>query len=85
MPMSSDLRNAFNAVAEGKATASKAYHRYEHEHDAEFEVVSFAGSLADGSPFEIESTKLRGGSDLIAAAGDAARALLAKQEKAPTP
>ena len=98
MPASSDIRNAFNAAADGNATAEKAYHSYRHDHDAETEVLTFDGTFADGAPFTTESPRLRGGSDLIAAAGDAARALIAasvqsaqaaadlkaKQEKATT-
>jgi len=96
MPASSDIRNAFNTAADGKATAEKAFHSYQHDHDAETEVLQFVGILADGTTFETESPRLRGGSDLIEAAGDAARALIAQQTvsapaasaqdaKAPTP
>ena len=68
MPMSSDLRNAFNAAAAGKATAAKAFHRYAVEHDVQVEMIWFEGTLADGEPFKTESPKLRPGSDLLAEA-----------------
>lgn len=79
MPMSSDLRNAFNAAAEGKATAAKAFHRYDHSDGVETEIISFTGALPDGTPFQTESGKLPGGTDLLTVAGQVARDYLAQQ------
>jgi hypothetical protein len=84
VPGSSDIREAFNAAAAGKATATQAFHRYDHAHDAETEIIRFVGTLENGELFDIESGKLRGGSDLATASREVAAALLAKQ-KVPSP
>lgn len=75
MPGSATLKDAFNAVASPKFFAERAFLRYTHEHDTEFEVIRFEGLDEDGKPFSTES-KHPAKNDSLAAAQDAARKLL---------
>lgn len=79
-----DLKNAFNAVADGEYIATRATLGYERAHDTEWQVITFYGRKRDGSPFEAASARLRPDTDLIGAARDTAQAML-DQDKAKTP
>lgn len=71
-----DLREAFNAVAAPRYTASKALLNYERKDDTDFQRLTFSGHAADGTPFEVKSDLLRPGTDVNQAARDTAQRLI---------
>lgn len=77
-----DLRDAFNAVADGEYVATTALLDYERAHDTEFQILSFHGRKRDGTPFEATSAKLRRDYDVILAARETAQALLDRDKAA---
>lgn len=78
-----DLRDAFNAEAEGVFTCSVATLGYERKDGAEWQILTFSGTAADGSPFATQSEHLKPGTDVNLAARAAARALIDKGKPAP--
>lgn len=72
----SDLRENFNAVCAPAFNCSRATLDYVRAHDVESQVLTFIGSAADGSPFEIASPPLRPGADVNLAARATAQQLL---------
>lgn len=75
----SDLRDAFNAVSAPAFTCQRATLGYVMAHDVESQVLTFTGSAADGSPFEVKSPALRPGTDVNLAARDVAQQMLAQK------
>jgi len=71
-----ELREAFNGVAEPKATCNLATQGYERADGQEWQVLAFRGTTADGGVFEISSRRLEPRSDLLQAAREAAQQLL---------
>lgn len=69
------IREAFNKAASPDARAEKAFHRYDYHDNVAFERVRFVGRKADGTPFDVESDRLRPGSDLSAASAEVATKL----------
>lgn len=74
----SDLRDAFNAVSAPAFNCQRATLGYEHASDVEWQVLAFAGTAADGAPFETRSPRLRPGTDVNLAARATAQQLLDK-------
>lgn len=74
----SDLRDAFNSVAEPRYTAERAFYGYERAHDVQWQRLSFVGHDNAGQPFTVKSELIRFDADCIEAAKDVARGLLAK-------
>lgn len=85
LPMSGQLREAFNAAAAPDAIAEKAFQRYVRHDNVEMERIRFVGRFADGTILDIESGNLKGGSDLLAAAREIAAEALAEKRKATPP
>ncbi len=78
----SDMRAAFNAVAEPQFSAQRATLRYKQGDGIQFQILEFSGSDADGAPFAVESDPLRPGTDINLACAVLAQALLDKKEPA---
>lgn len=72
----SDLRDAFNLVSAPAFNCMRATLSYVNAHDVESQVLTFIGSAADGSPFEIKGAPLHAGADVNAAAAVTAQQLL---------
>ena len=77
-----DLVIAFNAAAAPYATCGRAELGYDRSHDTEWQILTFYGTKADGTPFEIKADKVRPGGDIVQATREAA-ARLVNQGKAP--
>lgn len=71
-----DLRDAFNAISEPSFTCVRALLTYEPGDNIQFQRLTFSGTGADGSVFEVRSDRLRPGTDVNLAAADVARKLL---------
>lgn len=74
----SELRDAFNAVAQPFYTAQNAYLSYEYAHDVQYQRLTFTGVDRAGAPFTCKSDPLRPETHLVQAATDLARNLIAK-------
>lgn len=72
----SDLRDAFNLVSAPAFNCNRATLSYERANDVEWTVLTFTGTAADGTPFEIKSPRLRPGTDVNMAARATAQQLL---------
>lgn len=77
----SELRDAFNAVAQPQYTAHKALLGYEQAHDVEWQRIAFIGTDQAGNPFTYKSELLRPETHLVTAAADTARTLLSNPPK----
>lgn len=71
-----DLRDAFNAVSEPAFSCVRAFLNYEAGDGIQFQRLTFSGTGADGSVFEVRSDKLRPDTDVNLAAAAVARKLL---------
>lgn len=72
-----ELREAFNAVAEPRFSASKALLSVERAHDVEWSRLTFSGIAADGTAFVVKSALVRPGGDVVLAARETAQTLIA--------
>lgn len=79
----SDLRDAFNSVAAPAFNCTRATLAYDFKHDVETQVLTFMGTSADGSPFEIVKSGIRPGADVNLAAREAAQQLLDRGTSSP--
>jgi hypothetical protein len=70
------VKDAFNAVAFPAFTASVAFHDYLRANDTEWQILTFRGTDASGSPFEIKSDRAPGRADLDAVARQTAQRML---------
>lgn len=66
------VRDAFNAAAAPEARAERAFHRYDYHDNVAYERIRIVGRKADGSALDVESDRLRPGTDLAAAARELA-------------
>jgi hypothetical protein len=71
-----DLRDAFNAVSEPRFTCQRALLGYETRDQTQFQRLTFSGTGADGTVFDIRSDLLRPGIDVNLAARVVAQRLL---------
>lgn len=78
-----ELREAFNSVSQPALTCTLALLDYERKENAEWQVLLFRGTSADGTPFEIKSDLLSGDIDLNRAAKEVAQKLLDQRKPAP--
>lgn len=78
-----ELRESFNSVSQPAFVCTLALLDYERAHDSEFQILLFRGTAADGTPFEIKSNRLRGGTDVNNAAKETAQRLLDQRKPAP--
>ncbi len=69
----SDLRDAFNTVTGDAFACTAATMGYTRAHDVEWQVLSFSGTAANGTPFTVSSPQLRPETDLYAATAATAR------------
>lgn len=79
----SDLRDAFNSVAEPAFTCHKATLGYLRANDSEWQILTFNGIGADGTPFEARSDRLRASDDILSSARAVAASLIANKEAKP--
>lgn len=79
------LREAFNSVAAPAFTCTLALLDYKRAHDVESQILTFAGSAADGTPFQVTSEALRPQSDVIVAAKTTAQQMLDQLAQKGTP
>lgn len=70
------LRDAFNAVASPRYTASMAFLSTEHSAGREWSRLLFRGIRGDGAAFEVASDLLPGGADVNQAARQVAQKLI---------
>lgn len=77
-----ELRSSFNSVSQPAFTCTMALLDYKRGGGAEWQILLFRGTAADGSPFEIKSEGIRAGVDVNQAAKETAQRLL-DQGKAP--
>ena len=78
-----DLREAFNAAADGKFTCQTATLGYTRENDVEWQILSFSGTGDDGMAFATQSKLLKPGANVLEAARAAAQVLIEKGKLAP--
>jgi len=76
-----DLADAFNQVTGPAASCSKAYLGYVQGGGVEWQILTFDGSLPDGSPFRIKSDRIRPGGDVMLAARQTAQTVAADPAK----
>lgn len=75
----SDLKDAFNSVAEPAYSAQKAFLSYETKDTIQFQRLKFSGTSQDGTQFEITSDSVRPSGDVLSAARETAQRLLARK------
>jgi hypothetical protein len=78
-----ELRETFNAAADGQFTCMQATLGYEQANDTEWQRLTFSGIAADGTPFSTQSDRLRPRTDVLQAARETAAAFVAKEKPAP--
>lgn len=78
-----ELREAFNAVSQPAFTCTLALLDYKRGGGAEWQILLFRGTAADGSAFEIASDGLKANTDLNLAARETAQKLLDQRKPAP--
>ena len=70
------LKDAFNATGSPDFTAPVVLHDYLRANDTEWQILTFRGTDASGSPFEIKSDRAPGRADLDAVARQTAQRML---------
>lgn len=73
------IREAFNAAAQGKAVCTHARLKYERENDTEWQRLEFDGHfVANSEAFSVRSDRIGRQGDVTKAASDTAAALLGR-------
>lgn len=78
-----ELREAFNAAADGQFTCMTATLGYEQANDSEWQRLTFSGIAVDGTPFSTQSPRLPPGTNILQASRTTAEVLVAKEKPAP--
>lgn len=78
----SDLQTAFNAVGGAAFTCQRATLHYERHDNLEWQILTFHGTAADGTPFSVVSDHIAGGIDPNTEAGAVAQRLIDQRKPA---
>ena len=78
-----ELREAFNAAADGQFTCMQATLGYEQADNIEWQRLTFSGIGADGTPFQAQSARLKAVTNVLDAARETALALLDQGKHTP--
>jgi hypothetical protein len=74
------LREAFNDAAGPEATCTMALLDYVQQGGTEWQILSFYGSYADGTPFEVKSQRIRPNGSVEVAARETAQGMLQRRK-----
>jgi len=78
-----ELREAFNSAADGQFTCMMATLGYEQADNIEWQRLTFSGIGADGAPFQVQSARLKAGTNVLDAARETALALVDQGKHTP--
>ena len=78
-----ELRDSFNAAADGQFTCMTATLGYEQADNIEWQRLTFSGIGSDGTPFQAQSARLKAGTNVLMAARETAVALLDQGKHTP--